>query len=69
MWSEEVFVIKIIRNTVPWTYAISDLDDEKLVGNSMKNQSKLPETSLAELRVEKVIKKKGNRLCKMQGLW
>ena len=61
-------MIKIIRNTVPWTYAISDLDDEKLVGNSMKNQSKLPETSLAELRVEKVIKKKGNRLCKMQGL-
>ena len=61
-------MIKIIRNTVPWTYAISDLDDEKLVGNSMKNQSKLQETSLAELRVEKVIKKKGNRLCKMQGL-
>ena len=25
-WSEEVFVIKEIKNTVPWTYAINDLN-------------------------------------------
>ena len=24
-WSEEVFVIKRIKNTVPWKYVISDL--------------------------------------------
>ena len=24
-WSEEVFVIKKVKNTVPWTYVISDL--------------------------------------------
>ena len=24
-WSEEVFVIKKVRNTVPWTYVINDL--------------------------------------------
>ena len=27
-WSEEVFVINKINNTVPWTYAISDLNGE-----------------------------------------
>ena len=27
-WSEEVFVIKKVKNTVPWTYVISDLKDE-----------------------------------------
>ena len=28
-WSEEVFVIKKVKNTVPWTYAISDLKGEE----------------------------------------
>ena len=27
-WSEEVFVIKKVKNTVPWTYVISDLKDK-----------------------------------------
>ena len=31
-WSEEVFVIKKIKNTVPWTYAVDDLDGEKITG-------------------------------------
>ena len=31
-WSEEVFVIKKVKNTVPWTYVISDLDGEKIIG-------------------------------------
>ena len=31
-WSEEVFVIRKVRNTVPWTYVISDLKCEKFVG-------------------------------------
>ena len=31
-WSEEVFVIKKIKNTVPWTYVICDLKGKKLVG-------------------------------------
>ena len=25
-WSEEIFVISKIKNTVPWTYIISDLN-------------------------------------------
>ena len=31
-WSEEVFVIKKFKNTVPWTYAISDLKSEEIIG-------------------------------------
>ena len=29
-WSEEVFVISKIKNTVPWKYVISDLNGEKI---------------------------------------
>ena len=31
-WSEAVFVIKEIKNTVPWTYVINDLNSEKIIG-------------------------------------
>ena len=31
-WSEEVFVVKKVRNTIPWTYFISDLKGEEIVG-------------------------------------
>ena len=31
-WSEEVFIITKIKNTVPWTYAISDLNGEPITG-------------------------------------
>ena len=29
-WSEEIFVIKEIKNTVPWTYVINDLNGEEI---------------------------------------
>ena len=32
-WSEEVFVVNKIKNTVPWTYAISDLNGEQIIGS------------------------------------
>ena len=31
-WSEEVFVITKVKNIVPWTYVISDLKGEEIVG-------------------------------------
>ena len=31
-WSEEVFVIKKVNNTVPWTYVINDHNREDIVG-------------------------------------
>ena len=29
-WSEEVFIISKIKNIVPWTYVIGDLNDEPI---------------------------------------
>ena len=31
-WSEEVFMIKKVKNTVPWTYVISGVSGKKIVG-------------------------------------
>ena len=31
-WSEEIFVIKKVKNTIPWTYVISDIKCEEIVG-------------------------------------
>ena len=31
-WSEEVFVIKKVKNTVPWTYVMNDLNGEETIG-------------------------------------
>ena len=30
-WSEEIFVINEIKNTVPWTYVIDDLNGEEII--------------------------------------
>ena len=30
-WSEKCFVIKKVRNTVPWTYVINDLNDKEII--------------------------------------
>ena len=40
-WSEEVFVIKKVKNTIPWTYVISDLTVKKLLEHFMKKNYKL----------------------------
>ena len=32
-WSEEIFIIKRIKNTVPSTYVISDLNGEEIAGS------------------------------------
>ena len=29
-WSEEIFIVSKIKNTVPWTYVISDLNGEEI---------------------------------------
>ena len=30
--SEEVFIVSKIKNTVPWTYVINDLNGEEIIG-------------------------------------
>ena len=32
-WSEDVFIVNKIKNTVPWNYTISDLNDEQIIGS------------------------------------
>ena len=32
-WSEEIFIVKKIKNTVPWTDVINDLNGEEVVGS------------------------------------
>ena len=59
-WSEEVFVIKKVKNTVRWTYVINDLNGEAIVGTFYEKL--LQKTNQKEFRIEKVIKKKGNKL-------
>ena len=39
-WSEEIFVVSKIKDTVPWTYVISDLNGEKLGEVFMKKNCK-----------------------------
>ena len=31
-WSKEIFVIKKVENTVPWTYVNNDLNGEEVIG-------------------------------------
>ena len=59
-WSEEVFVISKIKNTVPWTYAISGLNGEEITGSFYENE--LQKTNQKEFRIEKVLKRKGDKL-------
>ena len=37
-WSEEMFVISKVKNTVPWTYVINDLSGEEITGNFYENE-------------------------------
>ena len=59
-WSEEVFVIKKVKNTVPWTYVINDLNGEEIIGTFYEKE--LQKTNQKEFRIEKVIKRKGDKL-------
>ena len=59
-WSKEVFVIKKVKNTVPWTYIINDLNGEEIIGTFYEKE--LQKTNQEEFRIEKVIRRKGNKL-------
>ena len=59
-WSEEVFVINKIKNTVPWTYAISDLNGEEITESFYEKE--LQKTSQEKFRIERVLKRKGGKL-------
>ena len=59
-WSDEVFFIKKVKNSVPSTNVISDINGEEIIGTfSLKE---LQKTNRKEFRVEKVIKRKADKL-------
>ena len=47
-WSEEVFVVNKIKNTVKWTYEINNLNGEKIVGSFYEKE--LQKTDQKEFR-------------------
>ena len=56
----QVFVIKKIKNTVPWVYVIKDINVEEIIGTFYENE--FQKTNQNEQRIEKVIKRKGDKL-------
>ena len=60
IWIEEVFVIKKVKNTIPWTYVINDLNGEEIIGTFYEKE--LQKTNQEEFRIEKVIRRKGDKL-------
>ena len=59
-WSEEIFVIKEIKNTVLWTYVINDHNGREIIETFYEKE--LQKINQQEFRIEKVIKKKINKL-------
>ena len=59
-WSEEVFVIKKVKNNVPWTYVISDLNGEEIIAKFYEKE--LQKANQTEFKVKKVTKRKSGKL-------
>ena len=53
-------MINKIENTVPWTYVINDLNDEETIGTF--HEKELQATNQQKFRIEKIVKRKGNKL-------
>ena len=59
-WSEEVFIVNKIKNTVALIYAISDLNNKPITGTFYEKE--LQKTNQKEFKIEKVLKRKGDKL-------
>ena len=53
-WSQEVFFVSKIQNTVTWTYDINDLNGDDIIGTFYKKE--LQKTYQKEFRIQKVLK-------------
>jgi hypothetical protein len=60
-WSNEIFKIIKVQNTIPKTYLLEDFNGEAILGGFYKEE--LQETSLNDVYyVEKIIKKSGDKI-------
>ena len=57
---KKFLLLKKVKNTVSWTYVINDLHGEEIIGTFYEKQ--LQKTNQQEFRIEKVIKRKGDKL-------
>ena len=53
-------LLKKLKNTVPWTYVINDLNGEEII--RIFYEKELQKTNQEEFRIEKVIRQKGDKL-------
>ena len=53
-------MIKNVENTKPWIYVISDINGEEISGTFYEKE--LQKTNQKEFRVEKVIKRKSDKI-------
>ena len=53
-------LLKKLKKTVPWTYVIDDLNGEDIIGTFYGKQ--LQKTNEGEFRIEKLIKRKGDKI-------
>jgi len=60
-WTEELFKIIKVKNTVPVVYLLEDLANEKLTGSFYEQE--LKKTKIPDyFRIEKVLQRKGNKI-------
>ena len=59
-WPEEIFVIKNVKNTVPLTYVINDLNGEEITGTFYEKE--LQKANQEEFRIEEIIKRNGDKI-------
>ena len=59
-WPEEVFIVSKIKNAVPWTHVINDLNGDEITRTFYKEE--LQKANQKEFRIEKVIKRKDDKL-------
>ena len=52
--------LKKVKYTVPWTYFITDLNGEEIIGTFYEEE--LQKTNQKKFRIEKVTKRKGDKL-------
>ena len=55
-----MFAIKQVKNTLSWTYIIDDLIGEGIIGTFY--QKELQKTNQTAFRIEKIIKRKDDKL-------
>ena len=57
---KKFLLLKKVKNTIPWTYVINDLNGKEITGAFYEKE--LQKTNQEKFRIEKVIKRKGNKL-------